>query len=159
MHGQKDFKCKLCGKAFAFGFERNQHEKTHFELYKCDDCDKIYNGKHAINMHRKRCHMMITNEDRKDDPYNLIKDEKHNCNICPKAFSTQVKLRKHKMTHGPRNYLCKICGEKFKSKSNLEIHGLIHTSLKPFKCNVCGKCFNYAWSKSRHQSLHNPPKI
>ncbi|KAK9887311.1 hypothetical protein WA026_021620 [Henosepilachna vigintioctopunctata] len=61
------------------------------------------------------------------------------CFVCKKTYDTKSKLRNHFRTHEEKLYSCKQCDKKFKSPSQLRLHEQIHTTDRPFICNVCGK--------------------
>ena len=39
-----------------------------------------------------------------------------NCSFCPKRFSENSTLRKHKATHGAKHYMCPACVKGFVRK-------------------------------------------
>lgn len=50
--------------------------------------------------------------------------------------------------------ICPLCKKCFTRRSTLQIHLLIHTNLKPFKCSYCEKEFNVKSNLNRHERIH-----
>ena len=51
-------------------------------------------------------------------------------------------------------YNCRMCDRKFLYKSQLRMHEIIHTGLKPHVCRVCGRGFNRKWNLKSHMYSH-----
>lgn len=53
---------------------------------------------------------------------------KYNCAECPYSTNTVTNFKKHSAVHKlDRQYVCKICGNRFTTLGSLSIHILIHT--------------------------------
>ena len=63
------------------------------------------------------------------------------CKICHDIFDSQHLLKKHLQdVHSENNKLtCGTCGKSFEKKTALNRHMLSHTSIRPYKCQDCGK--------------------
>lgn len=63
------------------------------------------------------------------------------CKICHDIFDSQHLLNKHLQdVHSENNRLtCGTCGKSFEKKATLNRHMLSHTSIRPYKCQDCGK--------------------
>uniref|UniRef100_A0A3B3DIS9 C2H2-type domain-containing protein n=1 Tax=Oryzias melastigma TaxID=30732 RepID=A0A3B3DIS9_ORYME len=53
-----------------------------------------------------------------------------------------------------QEYKCETCGKVFQFRSRLLRHMIIHTGVKPFSCHVCGKRFNQKSILIVHQRIH-----
>ena len=54
-----------------------------------------------------------------------------------------------------RNHECEQCGKKFFLRDDLRTHARIHTGLKPYSCNICGKTFKHISHRNRHQNTNH----
>lgn len=82
------------------------------------------------------------------------------CPFCNKHFMHQHGLRNHVKVHRHLKppFSCSKCSKKFKIKSNLCYHMILHVDKHSFSCHICKKCFSSNWSLKRHLNLHSVRK-
>ncbi|KAK6519932.1 hypothetical protein TWF506_000226 [Arthrobotrys conoides] len=84
-----------------------------------------------------------------------------NCHICNKAVDDTVRLKRHMLTHGPRNYRCNFpkCTWTFTFARDLERHRKKHgIAIQVFKCGFpeCGRLMNRRDNARYHiRTVHN----
>lgn len=58
------------------------------------------------------------------------------------SFKVKMYLRKHRFLHtGIKKFQCDICGKKFPRKHGLDQHSVTHSESYPFECDVCNRRF------------------
>lgn len=77
------------------------------------------------------------------------------CRICEQVFPNKDDLKKHKDTHPPRVWNCTYCSKTFSNKCSREQHERIHTNVKPFICEYCGKSFRVNQMLRNHLYTHD----
>ncbi|XP_072946982.1 zinc finger Y-chromosomal protein 1-like [Epargyreus clarus] len=79
-------------------------------------------------------------------------EKQFKCAHCDKSFQRKYRLIAHTRMHTEAKsvHCCSICGKGFSSTSNMQRHMFSHTGLKPYKCEMCGKCFKHVGEKRIH---------
>uniref|UniRef100_A0AAY5EFH9 C2H2-type domain-containing protein n=1 Tax=Electrophorus electricus TaxID=8005 RepID=A0AAY5EFH9_ELEEL len=80
----------------------------------------------------------------------------HQCSVCMKVFSAPSKLRRHMLIHtSQRPFGCQLCTKAFRhAPSKLRRHCLIHTGQRPFQCSLCCRAFRQRAHLKAHYSVH-----
>jgi uncharacterized Zn-finger protein len=78
------------------------------------------------------------------------------CVPCNKTFSHKCHYTQHmKTVHtGVKPYKCQRCGKKFATENELDRHAVKHDGLKPFRCVKCPKSYNNKVDLKRHEKNH-----
>uniref|UniRef100_A0A8W8JS00 PR domain zinc finger protein 16 n=1 Tax=Magallana gigas TaxID=29159 RepID=A0A8W8JS00_MAGGI len=82
--------------------------------------------------------------------------KKFSCENCDKIFTDPSNLQRHiRSQHvGARSHACGECGKTFATSSGLKQHQHIHSSVKPFQCEVCLKAYTQFSNLCRHKRMH-----
>ena len=71
--------------------------------------------------------------EREIDEFSLsvcLGEKPHQCDLCPKAFSTSSSLNTHRRIHsGEKPHQCDVCDKRFTASSNLYYHKLTHSKV------------------------------
>nr|KAG5698934.1 hypothetical protein BaRGS_024855 [Batillaria attramentaria] len=108
--------------------------------YKCDQCPKSFQWKSNLVRHQ------VTHDE----------DRRYPCENCDKIFTDPSNLQRHiRSQHvGARCHACTECGKTFATSSGLKQHQHIHSSVKPFQCEVCLKAYTQFSNLCRHKRMH-----
>ena len=97
------------------------------DKYLCEHCNKGFAWRPNLLRHK-----MVHGEFRRFP-----------CENCDKVFTDPSNLQRHIRTShvGARCHACPECGKTFATSSGLKQHTHIHSSVKPFRCEVCYKAY------------------
>ncbi|KAK6629609.1 hypothetical protein RUM43_003426 [Polyplax serrata] len=143
VHGEKDYRCPLCGYITSVRSKLGLHVRTlHEQNYSffCNICSKGFKAKFELEEHKNMHSGSTANQ----------------CEFCQKRFQLKTMLRAHKIrVHNKMlRRTCTICKERFATISLLESHTLYHKEKRPFSCNVCGKSFKTPVALDQHKKIH-----
>ncbi|KAK3590247.1 hypothetical protein CHS0354_041321 [Potamilus streckersoni] len=143
----ESYKCDICFKTYKTKFLMKAHRRRHTEdgtRYMCDICGRQFMYKSTLDVHTA-----VHNE-----------EKSFTCNECGKSFKTYATLYSHKYVHKTETpYTCSACGKSFKTKERCKAHERRHSGAKPYKCLTCGRCFPDKGGLSKHQrSVHTEVK-
>ncbi|XP_043577873.1 histone-lysine N-methyltransferase MECOM-like isoform X6 [Bombus pyrosoma] len=143
-------RCPVCDKPFQDIELLDTHlitcHRYPAEQHRCDSCPRAYAWRPLLVRHRAIVHGDLRN---------------YPCENCPKSDKPQVftdpsNLQRHIRTHhvGARSHACTECGKTFATSSGLKQHTHIHSSVKPFQCEVCLKAYTQFSNLCRHKRMH-----
>lgn len=140
--GEKPFPCTECGKFFRTSCYLKIHERLHRQEkpYQCSVCGKQFYSGSQVNQHIRSAHT------------NVVRPLK--CSRCYKTFVTDERLQAHEEQHNQR-FNCKICDKSFSSKKTLNSHSFLHKE-KRYQCRYCDMCFVRTTGRRDHEKhRHN----
>ncbi|XP_030749206.1 uncharacterized protein LOC115877185 isoform X2 [Sitophilus oryzae] len=165
-NGQGAYQCQFCRKFFlrlnylemhrTYGCSANPHRARPL----CDFCGRKFCQPQKLKVHIKRMHSSMTE---------VLKE--FQCKNCMKILGSRAALQRHeKEVHqkqGDGTCSCARCGKHFQNKSNLKIHMLTHSGIKPFKCTedncnaafTTKQCLQFHYKKGHNYTEENMPKI
>ncbi|KAK5642149.1 hypothetical protein RI129_008316 [Pyrocoelia pectoralis] len=150
-NGQGAYQCQFCKKFFlrlnylemhrTYGCSANPHRSRPL----CDFCGRKFCQPQKLKVHIKRMH---------SDLSEVLKE--FQCKSCLKLLGSRAALQRHmKEVHNKQlngACACSRCGKLFQNKSNLKIHMLTHSGIKPFRCTE-GSC-NAAFTTKQCLQFH-----
>nr|KAF7400107.1 hypothetical protein H0235_015844 [Vespula pensylvanica] len=142
---ESETRCTVCDKPFQDIDLLDGHLVTCHrypaDQHRCDDCPRGYAWRALLVRHRA-----IVHGDRRNYP----------CENCPRVFTDPSNLQRHiRSNHvGARSHACTECGKTFATSSGLKQHTHIHSSVKPFQCEVCFKAYTQFSNLCRHKRMH-----
>lgn len=144
--GEKNFKCNICGLAFAKAAYLKNHSRIHTgeKPYRCNVCGMQFSQSPHLKNHER-----IHSGER---PYV--------CEVCDKSFARHSTLWNHRRIHTgekPYRYIINFGLSRIKQYKNIFVYVLII----PFsisRCDICGSCFNQATHLKNHAKVHSGEK-
>ena len=82
------------------------------------------------------------------------RDTSFECKVCSEKFASKSERYAHVRTYHKKIYQCKYCQKTFPQKTNLDSHTRTHTGERPFLCNLCPMRLATKTSLERHLELH-----
>uniref|UniRef100_A0A8D8RVH4 Zinc finger protein 658 n=1 Tax=Cacopsylla melanoneura TaxID=428564 RepID=A0A8D8RVH4_9HEMI len=144
---QYSSQCSICNAYFKSDTARKKHERAHLTLFQCSMCDKILSTQRSLKLHIENMHI---NADTGERPFK--------CNHCNATFRLKNNLDLHINQLHTNTLICNQCQATFPNKARLIGHiNKEHAEIrpKPFKCNICGKCYYKPSHAKRHMKTHD----
>ncbi|XP_021694812.1 zinc finger protein 391-like [Aedes aegypti] len=115
--------------------------QTFTSLWNCELCGKAFKSKGGQVQHNQQIHFGPT---------------PHVCNICGKRFRDFDTMEQHRQRHLMKDkpFKCSECPKQFIRRSDLQRHIVLHHSVSPHQCDICGKVFDRADHVTDHKWSH-----
>ena len=144
---RKMVQCDVCSRVLSSNDALKDHMRMHTgeKPYVCKSCGKEFTFRSTLYRHVMRLHV----------------DEKVQCDICSKVFSSKLAFKRHIKTHTKESYSCKMCNKSLAGwnswKTHMQLHKndlRTHHTSTSLKCNVCSKMFSSEVTLTDHLKIH-----
>lgn len=147
------YSCDLCNRSFDAEWKIRYHiEGFHAKRldFTCHICKAKFRYYKNMRKHRREHIRAISKED--------FKTENPECSTCGVKFPNKSALKKHreKVCAKREPYLlCQFCGYTSSNRGYYLAHLNIHSKVKAFKCDKCGKGFAQKMGLRLHSVIHS----
>ncbi|KAL0858296.1 hypothetical protein ABMA27_012196 [Loxostege sticticalis] len=176
---EKPFKCSFCEYACRDSSTLRKHQERHMGIkrYQCELCPKRYDFKTRLAAHVReihtapelrehacsRCNSAFKDKRVLRRHIEVVHDRKRacECSVCGKYIPDSHNLPAHMRTHvDAKPYACAFqgCTVRFRDKSDLKRHAVIHNPAKQVTCDHCGHSFSRKHHLMKHiLKMHDRP--
>lgn len=129
------YSCKICKVKFPDNIALQKHIEIQHTVnkYKCNDCGRHFETNYILGQHIFESHSAENISNQHDK--NVI-----NTSLQPPNNSNSVQ--------------CNVCFKVLSSSSYLSNHMLLHSGVKPFKCDMCDMSFRFMPNLNIHKKKH-----
>ncbi|XP_034236771.1 oocyte zinc finger protein XlCOF7.1-like [Thrips palmi] len=177
--GNIGFRCRLCHFLFpSFVLVQEHFRKSHVSLlvFRCQKCNLILKSRKTYFVHLKNtqcgsvpqhctlCRKVLWSKRALSIHYRMKHFNSTRvgflCRICKQKFDSKSERAQHYAEDhkGDSPFSCPICQKGFASKSGMYGHKQTHEKMSLSKCEFCGKEFSRRDSYNEHLLIHNGPR-
>uniref|UniRef100_A0A182MTL4 Protein krueppel n=1 Tax=Anopheles culicifacies TaxID=139723 RepID=A0A182MTL4_9DIPT len=152
-NNERGHKCTQCGKAFFTKAMLRQHLETHGTV----EAPKVST---TVKVRHRPClHPGCTHVARTYQAYYLHRlrhEMAHRCEECGRRFARYCELRRHRHIYHSsiQPFKCDLCNKTFLSSQSYREHMDSHANVRRFECDVCDKKFVRRRNLVNHRMSH-----
>ncbi|XP_054572740.1 PR domain zinc finger protein 5 [Eptesicus fuscus] len=180
--GEKEFKCKACGKKFPVPQALQRHAlqcpakgspKDSSRSFQCSVCNSPFSSAPSCEQHQEACRSKarfvckagscgkrLKSRDalrrHQENVHAGDPKKKLICSVCNKKCSSASSLQEHRKIH--EIFDCQECMKKFISANQLKRHMITHSEKRPYRCEICSKSFKRLDQVGAHKVIHSEDK-
>uniref|UniRef100_G1P685 Zinc finger protein n=1 Tax=Myotis lucifugus TaxID=59463 RepID=G1P685_MYOLU len=180
--GEKEFKCKPCGKKFPVRQALQRHAlqcpakgspKDSPRSFQCSACNVPFSSAPSCEQHQETCRgkarfvckagscgKRLKSRDalrrHQENVHAGDPKKKLICSVCNKKCSSASSLQEHRKIH--EIFDCQECMKKFISANQLKRHMITHSEKRPYRCEICNKSFKRLDQVGAHKVIHSEDK-
>ena len=169
-YGNRVYRCKRCDKWFSTRLKLDNHINVHLNRrpHKCSTCNATFTSNknlcrhlknHTVESERKfgcpHCPKRCNTRRHIESHIRMHTNERRfKCSECEKTYKYDAQLRIHHRLHTGQRFHCEVCKKPFVDKAEMKRHMVIHSDLRPYKCDTCGAAFKRKGVLNAHISRH-----
>ncbi|KAL3271163.1 hypothetical protein HHI36_021661 [Cryptolaemus montrouzieri] len=157
------YRCDICKNEFDQIFEYLDHQFEHNgnPVFKCDKCNVTLSTRQDLVNHDQN-HKIACPKCGKEMKKSSLKlhlishTDKFKCMQCSQTCNSRMALEQHKITvhTNIKAFICENCGKNFSSASSLRSHLLSHGTERKYACKLCEYAGRTASAIYIHMSKH-----
>lgn len=143
---ENTYTCDICEEKFDQIFTYLDHQTSHDgkPLFKCDKCDTTLSSRQQLVKHEQehlypcpKCCKLMKKSSIKS--HLISHTDKYKCTDCPQSCNSRLSLEQHIIAvHTDiKAFVCENCGKNFSTSTSLRTHLLSHAEKRKYSCTLC----------------------